>query len=296
MGTHAFSAEPEHCFVYREVVGDPLPKLFGFEENWNMPVSRHLRSLGNGMSFRGVDHYVLTYHLSGPAAYRHDVDDKGKARYGALSLQRPGSGGQFSTDGVVEYAHYYFTQGLVCEVARETGLEAGAEPEDFFAMVEPTLARDAEAYLFRAIDADDPPASIEMDGRAYFIIAGLLRLTHKVAKEQPGATSVDRNDLRRVLDMIEARLGDPLRLSDLASAMNTSPFHFSRVFKDALGETPWQYVKRRRAEHAVELIRKTSTLSLSEIAFRTGYSSQSHMTRHIKKQTGRTPGQHRAER
>lgn len=260
-----------------------------------MPAARHRRALGDGMQFRGVNHYVLTYHIGGASARRSDPSAPGTALTGALSLQKPMSGGKFSSNGVVEYGHFYFKQSLVCEVADEIRQGFAAEPEDFFAQQDAVWGRDAEAYLFRACDQDNPPTSVEMDTRAYLIILGLLRSTSRRLDRSNDLVDIGRTDLRNVLELIEESMGEPLRLSELAKVAGMSPFHFARVFKKEIGEPPGQYLLRRRTEHAVTLI-KTSTKSLSEIAHRTGFSSQSHMTRNVKALTGTTPGQIRAQR
>ncbi len=294
MGIHSFDPEPEHCEVYRALVGPNLPRIFGVQEQWNMPVARHRRALGHELYCRGVDHYVLTYHLGGASARRLAASPLPTARTGALSLQRPHSGGKFSSDGVVEYGQFYFKQSLLCEVSDEAGLSQVAEPEDFFAHSDHAAARDAEAYLQRAMDAADPPCSMEMDARSYLIAMGVLRATLKRMRlVDLRLSEVGRADLRSVLLAIEERLGEPLRLSDLATLVNMSPFHFSRVFKEHVGEPPAQYLQKRRTERAVEMIRSGS-LPLSDIAFRTGFSSQSHMTRRVKAATGMTPGKLRS--
>jgi AraC family transcriptional regulator len=97
----------------------------------------------------------------------------------------------------------------------------------------------------------------------------------------------------QVVDLIEARLAEPLRLSELASAVGMSPVHFARVFRRETGLTPARWIMRRRTERAVELIR-TTKLSLAEIAYATGFSSQSHMTRAVRALTGATPAKLRA--
>jgi AraC family transcriptional regulator len=289
MGLHAFTSQPEHCEIYRAHLGPNVPRVFGLDELWNMPVSRHRRSLGAGMEFRGVNHYVLTYHMGGPKARRADARDAADARTGALSLQQPMSGGLFSSKGVVEYGHFYFKQSLICEVAGELGLGIVAEPEDFFALQHPAWGRDVEAYIFRALDFDDPPSSIEMDGRAYIIIVGLLRAALKRSDlTDKLKTTTRRRDVCKVVEAIDDRIAEPLRLSELAGILDMSPFHFARVFKEATGLPPAQYIMRRRTERAIEMLEKTS-MPLSELSFRAGFSSQSHMTRHVKQMTGKTP-------
>ncbi len=291
MGTHAFSVEPEHCAVYRAVEPSRLGTLFGLADRWNMPAAWHRRALGPAATFTGVGHYVLTYHIGGSEVRRLDGDERmPRAGRGALSLQRPGSGGTFGSRGVVEYGHLYFQQSLLCEIGEEASLTSAAEPDDFFGLCQADLGADTEAYLRRAADCDDLPSAMEMDGRAYLVALSLLR----VAERRRGGLGPLRepsggHDLTRVMRAIDERLSEPLRLSDLALLVDLSPFHFARVFKARTGETPAQYLMRRRTERAVEMIRRGEG-TLAEIAYRTGFSSQSHMSRRIKQATGVTPG------
>ena len=290
MGLHAFDHEPAHCGVYRERIGKDLPRLRGLEERWNMPTAHHRRNLGPGVEFDGVDHYILTYHIDGGSARRTDRVNLA-ANNRALSLQKPESAGKFASQGVVEYAHMYFRQSLLCEVADECGLSHLAEPEDFFALYDSSLSLDVMAYLDRAGDDNDRPQSMEMDIRAYLIATSLLRAVRAQSGQSLELSHLtSRPDIRIVLKEIEDRLDESLRLSDLAARIGMSPFHFARVFKAEVGETPAKYVQNRRIDRALEMIRRTK-LPFADIAFRAGFSSQSHMSRQIKTLTGLTPSQ-----
>jgi AraC-like DNA-binding protein len=98
--------------------------------------------------------------------------------------------------------------------------------------------------------------------------------------------------MRRVCEYIEARLNDSIELAELSAIAGLSIFHFARQFKQSAGITPHHYLVRRRVERAQELLARTD-LSLSEIAFATGFSDQSHLTRHFRQMIGVTPGQFR---
>lgn len=102
--------------------------------------------------------------------------------------------------------------------------------------------------------------------------------------------SLDVNRLKRVLDLIEFRLGSELSLEDLAAEACLSPFHFSRLFRQATGLTPHRYVMERRIRAAKDKLALGRT-SLVEIALETGFGSQANFNRVFRKATGLSPGQ-----
>jgi AraC family transcriptional regulator len=104
--------------------------------------------------------------------------------------------------------------------------------------------------------------------------------------------SLDPRRLQRVLGYIDASLNREIRLEELAAQACLSPFHFSRLFREATGLSPHRYVIDRRVQAArQELARRN--LSLAEIALELGFGSQANFTRVFRKATRLTPGQYR---
>jgi AraC family transcriptional regulator len=104
--------------------------------------------------------------------------------------------------------------------------------------------------------------------------------------------SLDPRRLQRVLGYIYASLNREIRLEELAAQACLSPFHFSRLFREATGLSPHRYVIDRRVQAArQELARRN--LSLAEIALEFGFGSQANFTRVFRKATRLTPGQYR---
>ncbi|MFW7348407.1 MAG: helix-turn-helix transcriptional regulator [Pigmentiphaga sp.] len=73
-----------------------------------------------------------------------------------------------------------------------------------------------------------------------------------------------------------------------------SSSQFSRLFRETLGLSPFQNLKQKRIERAVELLRGSTPLA--HIAHELGYSSQSHFTQVFREVTGVTPRMARAQR
>ncbi|MGZ3456784.1 MAG: helix-turn-helix transcriptional regulator [Polyangiales bacterium] len=76
----------------------------------------------------------------------------------------------------------------------------------------------------------------------------------------------------------------------LARVSGVSEAHFARSFKEAFGIPPHRYLLTRRIEKATALLRDTD-LPITEIAFKTGWSSLGTFGRTFRDVTGETPGE-----
>jgi AraC family transcriptional regulator len=94
--------------------------------------------------------------------------------------------------------------------------------------------------------------------------------------------------LDRVVSYVEMNLGNPVKVAALAQIAQLSPSHFSRVFSNAFGVSPRRYVRLRRLDTAMFMMR-TTTESLSAIALLTGHCDQSHFTRVFSHVVGMSP-------
>lgn len=98
--------------------------------------------------------------------------------------------------------------------------------------------------------------------------------------------------MRRVREYMDVHLGESVDLSTLAGVAGLSVHHFAREFKSSFGVTPHRYLTQQRVERAQEMLAQTD-LSLSEIAYATGFSDQSHLARHFRRILGTTPREFR---
>lgn len=98
---------------------------------------------------------------------------------------------------------------------------------------------------------------------------------------------------RRIVDHLSAHFAEDVAVEDLARLASLSPDHFSRLFRESIGETPHQFVLSFRVERAKEYLRDADR-TLAQVAVLCGFSDQSHLTRVFKKKTGTTPSAFRA--
>ncbi len=97
--------------------------------------------------------------------------------------------------------------------------------------------------------------------------------------------------LRRARDVADRNYAEPLDLAALAAAAGVSKYHFLRCFAAAYGETPMQYVTRRRIERATDLLRATN-LTVTEVCGMVGYSSLGSFSQRFTELVGMTPTQY----
>lgn len=100
--------------------------------------------------------------------------------------------------------------------------------------------------------------------------------------------------LRRAKDLVETEYTSPLTVGDLARKACCTPNHLTKLFRRHLGMTPARYLWQTRVNRGVELLRQTG-LSISEIAYRTGFQTPFHFSRLVKELHQLAPKELRAK-
>ena len=94
--------------------------------------------------------------------------------------------------------------------------------------------------------------------------------------------------LLRAVEYIQDQLGKELTVSSVAEAVSMSPYYFTRLFKEATGKSPHQFIIEARVCKARHLLER-GNISISEAAYEVGFVDQSHLTRHFKRAFGLPP-------
>lgn len=101
--------------------------------------------------------------------------------------------------------------------------------------------------------------------------------------------------IARVVAHIARNLEGPLDLERLAGVACFSPYHFHRLYRTTMGETPDQTVRRLRLNRAAGSLRR-GDLALAVIARRAGYGSVEAFSRAFSNAYGCAPSRFRAAR
>jgi AraC-like DNA-binding protein len=120
----------------------------------------------------------------------------------------------------------------------------------------------------------------------------LLEVFKKFLQQQEGKKEPDwAKELRDLIqDQIDTNLS--LTLKGLSETLQVHPAYLSREFSKYFDNLSFgDYIRKLRIEKAIQLL--DSDHSLTEIAYLTGFSDQSHFTRIFKKHTGKNPSDYR---
>src|SRR6187402_171916 len=117
----------------------------------------------------------------------------------------------------------------------------------------------------------------------------LLDVYKKFLKQKSGRTAPAwATELKEIIqDQIDTNL--TLSLKEISESLKVHPTYLSREFSKYFDDLSFgDYIRKLRIEKAIVLLNE-SKHSLSEIAYLTGFSDQSHFTRIFKKTTGKSP-------
>jgi AraC-like DNA-binding protein len=180
---------------------------------------------------------------------------------------------------------------VVTEVAAELGWRAGTPRFPQTVLYDPATAALLRS-AHRAAECGDQLASSTLLTTA---LAGLLS-AHAAAGPAGGPSPVKKapDAVGAVRDLLAERLADPPTLAELAMLTGLSQFALLRAFRAATGLPPHAYLNQLRVRRARRLL--DDGLPAAEVAARTGFADQAHLTRHFKRVVGVPPAAYQRER
>jgi AraC family transcriptional regulator len=100
--------------------------------------------------------------------------------------------------------------------------------------------------------------------------------------------------LRRIQELVHAKMEDDLSLGEMAQAVGLSTAHFARMFRRSTGETPHQFVLRQRLERAKTMLRAPDARVL-DVAVACGFKTQQHFAQVFRDVCGISPTAYRQD-
>lgn len=184
--------------------------------------------------------------------------------------------------------HFEFDRGfkhpLASELPRLIHIKGLSEDQpDWFDAVTNVLVRET--------GAGQPGASTVVDRLAEVLFIQILRaFLHRHQPLRGFLGAIRDEQISRALKAVHAGFGGELTLAGIAREAGMSRSNLALRFKAILGETPMDYMTRWRMLKAQELLTASGFASLSDIAERVGYKSESAFSHAFKRQFDQSPG------
>lgn len=154
------------------------------------------------------------------------------------------------------------------------------------------LISTAIQQMWSASGTHNGKTTLFCDSAIAVVFAALARHASANHPKRSIRGGLSTSQLKRVMQVLEARWSENIPLTSLASAANLSPYHFARTFKQSTGLPPQEYHRQLRMSKAKELLAQTP-LSITDIALHVGYSSSQAFSRFFRRDTGLTPHEYR---
>ena len=100
--------------------------------------------------------------------------------------------------------------------------------------------------------------------------------------------------LRRVTELVHAKIEEELSLEEMAQSAGLSTAHFSQMFRKSTGESPHQFVLRQRVGRAKDMLREAEPRVL-DVAVACGFKTQQHFARVFRRVCGASHTEYRHE-
>ncbi len=217
-------------------------------------------------------------------------DEHREVRRGMLLCAKPGAVRR--SDFPVKCAYIRISE----ESARREGIADLLSSLPSYTYIENTAEADEVIALFSKLErrlfakSEDKLTSL----RANALFLDILYRLHKICGESSGTKSAQPvgDPLHAAREYIIEHFSEGCSLERIAREVGLSPNYLHTAFKEAFGETPYEYVTKMRIEKAKRLI-AAGRESMLEIALETGFCSQSHFGKIFKSRTGMTPKEYR---
>lgn len=142
--------------------------------------------------------------------------------------------------------------------------------------------------IYDSISGVNPPSELNMSLDIYKLFAELLNPQSIKSKSEGNY----EENIQEIQNYIAENLNEKLTVQGLADKTLMSISHFSRVFKQQTGFSPYEYVLLTRLNKAKYLLQKTE-MSVAAIAYETGFNSESNFICFFTENEGLSPGKFR---
>lgn len=260
-----------------------LPMFSSDSVRWeNLLLHQHQQPSHKTPEYRIMAHTLSLYTGTQPVLAEQAAEGKltqQHVTWGHLHLVPVGLEQSMSWNQEIEFINLYLSPDLVTQIAQELVNPDRVELIPQFAIEDPLIQQIILALQSELVAPNRLGTHLFAESSATMLAVRLLKkyavFTPVIREYEDGLSS---RKLNRVIEYIDAHLKDDIKLAELAQIADTSLYYFSRLFKQSVGMTPYQYITQQRVERA-KLLLKQSNWELADIALECGFYDQSHFTK-----------------
>ena len=181
---------------------------------------------------------------------------------------------------------------LDAELMRKAVEDMSGKSADIPFFAEPVIEHSETVAMLRNlhISLEDGASLLERESKFRWALAEFAK-RHADVPTNVRAIGDERDIVRLVREYLEGHYTENVSLDVIVALSGMSAYHLIRVFRKAVGLPPHAYLEQLRINRGRQLLR--AGMGITDVALTTGFTDQSHFSRHFKKMTGVTPGQYR---
>ena len=147
--------------------------------------------------------------------------------------------------------------------------------------------------LTNELDVEIQQASPGYTSVARAQLAMIIALLSRWHGYPAGEKATDPRRVAKAIVKMEQQLDEPISIVELGKVCGLSRRQFFRVFKQCTGQTPSEYIYYLRLRRAERLLRDP-VMTITEVAFASGFNDSNHFSRSFKKTYNMTPSEYRS--
>lgn len=214
---------------------------------------------------------------------------KGLAQAGSININSAGSMASCQWSEEISFIRLDVPPKLLEQVAEQADTNFGSSRE----LINTAHTHDVKIlqisqWLLDEQNNGSAGGNLYIDSLLNLLAVHLLRTYTTEFREARSPNRLTQQQVARAIDYMHTHLNQNISLEVLSQTVNVSPSHLRRLFKQATGMAPHQYLIHLRVNRAKELL-LTRDFSVNEVAAEVGFADQSHLHRHFKRLFGVTP-------
>ncbi len=237
-------------------------------------------------------HLIVIHTTTQPVEVVERADSlrfKGLAQAGSINIHSAGSMASCRWSEAISFVRLDVPSQLIEHVAAQADTHARISQE----LINIAHTHDAKIiqisqWLLDEQNNGGAGGKLYVDSLLNLLALHLLRTYTTQFHEARSPNRLTQPQIARAIEYMHTHLDQDISLEVLAQIVNVSPSHLHRLFKQATGMAPHQYLISLRVNRAKELL-LTRRFSVNQVAAEVGFADQSHLHRHFKRAFGVTP-------